>query len=174
MPFLPIFGDKYIEEVEIIDVIIQFAIEGMEQLEDEVLVSVKGLTLRCYDPDGVDERGSRIFKKGCITKVRFYLLTDTWGIKNSNNKFINPRESTKDKSSSPVDYTVSGQLVALINIQELNDNEKRNYSVGIVDCGVFLEIQLPKNHQLRIGDNIMADGRIDIYKYSRTGSNLIM
>lgn len=44
------------------------------------------------------------------------------------------------------------------------DEKETNYKHGIVDCGIFVAVEIPNKLNLRIGDYVKAEGRLDARK----------
>lgn len=47
------------------------------------------------------------------------------------------------------------------------DEEQPSYKHGIIDCGIFVAVEIPKKSDLKIGDYVKAEGRLDARKVEK-------
>ncbi|NOR85341.1 hypothetical protein GQ473_04425 [archaeon] len=53
---------------------------------------------------------------------------------------------------------MNGKIVDIVLLDQLD------YKYVIIDCGIFVRIEIVKNSDLKINDYVYAEGRLDIKK----------
>ena len=153
---------KYSEWVEII---------GMEDFDVQeitanVIIKVKERELFCFVSD-FKERGP--FSMGEKCAVALSLMT--WP--KSLNKIKEKNKGIKSGNRYKTHCALSGEIVAFnpivgsyYNVKEdvYYTEENTDYKAGIVDCDIFVAVEIPKDSDLKVGDYIKAEGRLDIKK----------
>jgi hypothetical protein len=141
--------NKYIEKIEIKD-IIYYAIQKNEPV---LTLKVKDFFISSFDPLTNDE-----FIIGKTLKATFSLLTKKVNKINLKNKYINV---DLNRPGYICYCSLCGELVDIIS----NGNEKDQapyYQNGIVDCGIYVRVEIPFNIEINVGDYLCAEGRLDV------------
>lgn len=151
--------DKFSIEVEIIGV----KDFDVQEITANVIINIKGNKLKCFVSD-FEEKGP--FFEGDMCDVVLSLMTTELAKTDEIKKEIEKGKKYETHctlSGEIVDFT---PLVSLyydaIDVYYIRENA--DYKDGIVDCGIFVAIGMPKDSDLKIEDHIKAGGRLDIKK----------
>ena len=133
--------NKYLEEAEVKDCVY----DEVEDLCTELIMEVKGLEIEAFNVSN-DES----FKIGGKYIVTFNLLTSN---------IYNIPESLKTINVvSEIGYTCHCNVTGIIVFID----EENGY--GVIDCGIYIKVELPVTQMFTIGKYVKADGRLDIKK----------
>jgi len=150
---------KYVESVDVIDVEV-LDIQGITAV---ITIEIKGKKLNCF----ISEFHNKEYFKGESCVVLLSLMTTKL-----------EKISSEDKSITPTEHfeahcTLSGEIKEFFPIvhkyykHEENiwyEKEQPSYKHGIVDCGIFVAVEIRKDSDLKVGDYIVAEGRLDASK----------
>jgi hypothetical protein len=130
--------------------------------EEEIVIRTNTFKLNCFVSDFLT-RGD--FVKGETAEVQLSLMTTELEKVNYEKKNIVSTEhfeahcrlSGEIKEFFPIIYKYYKDGIWY-------DEEAKGYKHGIVDCGIFVAVQIPKKSDLKIGDYVKAEGRLDARK----------
>ena len=144
------------------NVVILHVDKNEETYEEEIVIGINTFKLNCFVSDYLTEGD---FMEGEITEIQLSLMTTKLEKTGSGEKNIASTERYKThcvlsgqiKEFFPIfytGYTETGQY----------NREYTDYKHGIVDCGIFVAVEIPKKSDLKIGDYVKAEGRLDARK----------
>ncbi|KKG08948.1 hypothetical protein [Methanosarcina sp. 2.H.A.1B.4] len=136
-----------------------------ETYEEEIVIGINTFKLNCFISDYLTEGD---FVKGEMTEIQLSLMTTELDIINCGEKNIVSTEhfeahcrlSGEIKEFFPIIYKYYKDGIWY-------DEEATGYKHGIVDCGIFVAVQIPKKSDLKIGDYVKAEGRLDARKVKK-------
>ena len=149
---------KYHEEVEII------CIEDfdIQEITADIIINVKGNKLKCFISDFREEGPFFIGEKcGALLSLMTTELNKTKKIE----KKINGMGIHCNLSGEIVEFVPNLQTFYDIKTDSYHTIENSFYKNAIVDCGIFVSVEVPKDSDLKIDDYIEAKGRLDIEKF---------
>lgn len=149
-------------EKYLVNVVILHVDKNEETYEEEIIIGINTFKLNCFVSDYLTEGD---FVKGEMTEIQLSLMTTKLEKTSSGEKNIASTERYKTHC------VLSGQIkefFPVIHKYYRNgtwyDEEETNYRHGIVDCEIFVAVEIPKKSDLKIGDYIKAEGRLDAHK----------
>lgn len=151
---------KYSEYAEVVDVT-SLDIQGITAT---VTINVKKYKLKCFVSD-FKEKGPFSLGERCLIKLSL-MTTDL-------KKIEMIQTEIKNGNRYKTHCLLSGEIVGFSPIVgsyydvtkgAYYTEENVDYKAGIVDCGIFIEVEIPKDSDLQVGDHIKAEGRLDIKK----------
>ncbi|NJD75614.1 MAG: hypothetical protein FIB08_00770 [Candidatus Methanoperedens sp.] len=149
----------YLEKVEIVDV----EILDIQEITANVTIKVKGHELKCFVSNF--NRQSPFFAGEKCDVVLSLMTTE--------HEKINSKEKNIVSTKQFEDHCIlSGEIKNFIPRAITYYDEKTgsyysedtDYKYGIVDCGIFIAVEVPKDSLMKTGDYIKAEGRLDIKK----------
>ena len=146
--------NKYAENVDVINV----EVLDIQRITAVVTVKIKEYKLSCF----VSELHNEKFFEGKTCAVVLSLMTTglekiSYGEKNiayTEHFEAHCRLSGEIKEFFPVIHKYYRDGIWY-------DEEETSYMHGIVDCGIFVAVEIPKKSDLKIGDYVKAEGRLD-------------
>lgn len=155
---------KYSEYAEVVDV----ASLDIQGITATVTINVKKYKVKCFVSD-FKEKGPFSLGERCLIKLSLM----TWP--GSLNKIKEKKKEVKSeqRKGTPNHCLLSGEIVGFSPIVKsyydatkgtYYTEENADYKAGIVDCGIFVMVEVPKDSDLKVGDYIKAEGRLDIRK----------
>ena len=138
---LVIVGNKYLENITIIKIVDA----DIQNITATIVVNIKNMTLSCFssfDSDLFTEKEN----------VYFSLMTTDY----KQIKTLKKDIKTSDKYDS--DCILNGNIVDFVFC------EQSDYKYAIIDCGIFVRIEILNNSDLKLNDSVCAKGRLDIKK----------
>ena len=137
--------------------------EGNLKLEVETQTSMVGLECFIYGNEPHDLHVGKL-KDNDYVKLQFTLLADidrmqriTGRVKN----IILSHESKENSARSNIDYIVNGEILRIE--EHPNPDMARNHVRIILDCGIYVYTTAAKTLQLKVGDYISLEGRLDAH-----------
>jgi hypothetical protein len=148
---------KYAENVDIINV----EVLDIQRITAVITIKVREHELNCF----VNEFHNEKFFEGDKYAVVLSLMTTGLEKINSREKNI---ASTKHFEAH---CKLSGEIKEFFPIIHKYyregiwyDEKQPSYKHGIVDCGTFVAVEILKKSDLKIGDYVKAEGRLDVRK----------
>jgi len=149
---------KYREEVEII-CIDDFDIQ---EITAYITINVNRNKLKCFISDFREEGPFFIGEKcGALLSLMTFELNKTKKIK----KEINGMGIDCNLSGEIVEFVPDSKYCYDIKTDSYYTIENNSYKIAIVDCGIFVSVEVPKYSDLKVDDYIKAKGRMDIRKF---------
>jgi len=139
---------NYLEKAEIVNV----TPLDIQETTLSIIVRVKGKELKCFVSDS-REKGYFSVEEKC--EVFFSLMTWSKKLVKARNEIKEIR--TEELKGTPNHCFLSGKIIDFLPLGV-------NYKYGIVDCGIFVAVEIPTDSELKIGDYITAEGRLDTRK----------
>lgn len=113
----------------------------------------KEISVDCFVHKHDEIRKWQILKPHNTVSVRLVLLN--WNY-NKTRPIIFKRKVAKQKRS--YEYKIQGEVLEISPYPDYDDS-----LLVIIDCGVYIETRIGKNLDLKVGDYISAEGRLDAY-----------
>lgn len=110
--------------------------------------------VKCFIYDDNDLSG---FSEGKTATARFCLLTGNAERTNGKNKII----KQISREHTPNHNIIEGEIVELENHPRY-----QGYHKIVVDCGFFIETDVKKSENFKVGDYVKTEGRLDVHKVS--------
>ncbi len=129
----------------------------IEKFRACIIIKVNGDELKCFINDFLEE-DLFCYEKKCL--VMLFLVPT---------KFLSKSEiSKKDIKKQGYEICCTGKIVEFIPLIETYYDAKKGYykketpyyKYGIVDCGIFIAVEMPKDSDLKIGDYLISIGRL--------------
>ncbi|MDQ1254214.1 MAG: hypothetical protein QG646_3440 [Euryarchaeota archaeon] len=148
---------KYVVNVKVLQVD-----KNEETYEEEIIIGVNTFKLKCLILNYLTEGD---FVKGELAGIHLSLMTTKLEKTSYGDKNI---ASTGQFETHCI---LSGEIKEFFPIIRKYyregvwyDEEQPSYKHGIVDCGIFVAVEIPKKSDLKIGDYVKAEGRLDARK----------
>lgn len=152
----------YLEKVEIVEV----EILDIQEITANVTIKVKGRELKCFVSDFNCQSP---FFVGENCDVVLSLMTTEHEKINSKEKKIVSTKQFEDHCI--LSGEIKNFLPRIITYCEEKTgsyySEYTDYKYGIVDCGIHVSVEIPKDSNLKIGNYIKAEGRLDVQKVEK-------
>jgi hypothetical protein len=150
-------GMRYLERVEVLDA----RPLDIEEVTGEVKVRVRGVELACFTSSFKDERFSVGEKRHARLSLSKKVLSKIY------------KKEKRIRTGGRLDLCVlSGEIVDFAPIVHAYydpgrgvyyTREDEEHKDGIVDCGVYIAVEIWEGAELEVGDYIRAGGRLYIY-----------
>lgn len=155
---------RFAEEIEIVNI----KPLDIQEITANVTINVKGYELKCFVSDLKDRGPFYVGEKNLVI-----LSLMTWP--KSLIKIEERKREVKgeQREGTPNHCILSGEIVEFNQIVSsyLDSNKRSYYTIedtdykyGIVNCSIFVAVEIEKTSNLKIGDHIKAEGRLDIKK----------
>jgi len=152
------------EEIEIVDI----KPLDIQEITANVTITVKGYELKCFVSD-LKDKGPFFAGEKCFV----ILSLMTWP--KSLTKIRERKREVKgeQRKGTPNHCILSGEIVEFYpivssyfdaNKRSYYTTEDTDYKYGIVNCSIFVAVEIPKTSNLKVGDHIKAEGRLDLKK----------
>lgn len=134
--------------------------------EENLIIEVNAFKLKCFISNFITKGD---FEKEEIVEVQLSLMTTEHEKTDSNKKNIISTDIFENHC------VLSGEIKKIVpRIVNYYDEktgsyyaEPTDYNHGIVDCGIHVLVEIPKDSNLKIGDYIKAEGRLDVQKVEK-------
>lgn len=152
--------EKYSQDTEIINV----ESLDVQNITANITIKINGSELKCFVSDFKD-KGPFLVGEKCA--VIFSLMTTEL------KKIEVIKEEIKNGNRYKTHCILSGEIVGFSPIVgsyydvtkgTYYTEENADFKAGIVDCGIFVAVEILKDSDLKVGDYIKAEGRLDARK----------